>query len=59
MDRPVTKDKRDECGCHRGCVTTFHACTRPCRWPDCLTEAEHAELAAEVLAAELGEGGAA
>jgi hypothetical protein len=40
----VTADKRDECGCHRDCTTEPHECEKPCRWPDCLTEAEHAEL---------------
>lgn len=43
-------DKRDECGCHRGCTTDPHECERPCQWPGCLTEAEHAQLAAEIEA---------
>jgi hypothetical protein len=42
-------DKRDECGCHRDCTMLPHECVRPCRWPDCLTDAEHEELAAEVM----------
>lgn len=41
-------DKRDECGCHRDCTTLPHRCEVPCRWPDCLTEAEAAELVAEL-----------
>lgn len=44
----MAPDKRDECGCHRDCSIEPHACERPCTWPDCLTETEHAELAAEV-----------
>ena len=48
------KDKRDECGCHRGCTVLPHDCAVPCRWPDCLTEAEQAELCAEVMRDELG-----
>ena len=38
------KDKRDECGCHRGCTTLPHDCAHPCRWPACLTPEETAEL---------------
>lgn len=38
------KDKRDECGCHRGCVTLPHECEHPCVWPKCLTKSEEAEL---------------
>ena len=38
------KDKRDECGCHKGCTTLMHAGEVPCVWPSCLTEQEHAEL---------------
>lgn len=41
-------DKRLECGCHVGCTMLPHECERPCRWPECLTDAEHAELAASV-----------
>lgn len=37
------KDKRKECGCHEGC-TGWDMCLNPCRWPDCMTEEEHAEL---------------
>lgn len=37
-------DKRDECGCHRECVTLPHDCAKPCRWPDCLTDEERDEL---------------
>jgi len=43
-------DKRDECGCHRGCTWTPHECARPCRWPDCLTDEEAAELERELAA---------
>lgn len=39
-------DKRDECGCHKGCTMDDHDCAVPCRWPDCLTEDEHLELLA-------------
>jgi DNA (cytosine-5)-methyltransferase 1 len=34
-------DKRDECGCHEECEYT---CEKSCIWPQCLTEAELAEL---------------
>jgi hypothetical protein len=44
----MTADKRDECGCHKGCVTYPHECEKKCVWPDCLTEAEHAELSADL-----------
>ena len=44
----MTADKREECGCHRGCVLEAHVCDRPCRWPECLTDAEHAQLAREI-----------
>lgn len=46
------KDKRDECGCHRGCNLTPHYCDIPCRWPSCLTPAEVTELLAELDADE-------
>ena len=42
------EDKRDECGCHRECRMDFHECDRPCVWPNCLTDDEHAELLREV-----------
>ena len=42
------KDKRDECGCHRGCITLPHECEHPCVWPECLTEEEYTEFAATV-----------
>lgn len=42
------KDKRDECGCHRECVTFDHFCDQPCEWPKCLTPEEHDELAASI-----------
>jgi len=48
MAGEMTADKRDECGCHKGCVTYPHQCEKKCVWPDCLTEAEHAELSAEL-----------
>jgi hypothetical protein len=40
------KDKRDECGCHKGCTMLAHECNKKCVWPDCLTEREHQELLA-------------
>jgi hypothetical protein len=40
----MTGDKRDECGCHRGCTWLPHDCAVPCVWPDCLTEGEHRDL---------------
>ena len=43
-------DKRDQCGCHRECITQPHECYRPCVWPACLTEEEHDQLAAELRA---------
>lgn len=33
-------DKRDECGCHKGCHTDPHECEVPCQWPNCLTDEE-------------------
>jgi hypothetical protein len=48
-------DKRDECGCHRECTTLPHDCAHPCSWPSCLTEAEHEQLADEVMAELTGE----
>lgn len=45
-------DKRDECGCHRECDTLPHTCAVPCRWPDCLSDDEHAALRAELAADE-------
>lgn len=42
------KDKRDECGCHKGCTTLPHKCEKPCTWPDCLTDEESAELCREL-----------
>jgi hypothetical protein len=50
----VVPDKRDECGCHRDCTTLPHDCDQPCRWPNCLTEAEHRALAGEVMAGLAG-----
>jgi hypothetical protein len=44
-------DKRDECGCHKGCTVLDHRCDVPCQWPACLTEVE-----AEALLAEIDEG---
>ena len=41
-------DKRVECGCHRECTMAPHECSVPCRWPDCLTEAEHLRLGQEL-----------
>jgi hypothetical protein len=49
----VSADKRDECGCHKGCTTLPHACEVPCRWPSCLTDAEHAELVADIIRDDL------
>jgi hypothetical protein len=49
------KDKRDECGCTRdcGCVPwVAHTCAVPCVWPNCLTDADHDELDAELAAEE-------
>jgi hypothetical protein len=43
-------DKRDECGCHRTCITLPHECERPCVWPSCLTVEEAKQLADEILA---------
>lgn len=51
----MTDDKRDECGCHRACPTTAHECDNPCRWPDCLTAAEHQQLADDVVSAMRGD----
>jgi hypothetical protein len=48
------RDKRDECGCHRECTTLPHACAVPCRWPDCLTEAERFQLCEETMRDEPG-----
>lgn len=42
-------DKRDECGCHKGCTMLPHDCEKPCTWPDCLTEAEQQKLADDVM----------
>lgn len=54
-------DKRDVCGCHKGCTwppggdsilgIPGHDCATPCRWPDCLTAMEAAELPASWVAA--------
>lgn len=41
-------DKRDECGCHRGCEWLLHDCDNPCRWPTCLTAEEHGRLLDEI-----------
>jgi hypothetical protein len=38
------KDKRNECGCHRGCIVLEHYCRHPCEWPGCLTPDELQEL---------------
>lgn len=46
-------DKRIECGCHVDCTTEPHECAKPCRWPSCLTEAEHRELVDEVMRDEM------
>jgi hypothetical protein len=48
------KDKRDVCGCHRDCSWMQHDCEVPCVWPNCLTDADHDEIDAE-LAAEEGQ----
>lgn len=48
MVRTYPFDKRDVCGCHKGCTVLPHVCEVPCVWPNCLTDAEHAELADEV-----------
>jgi hypothetical protein len=42
------EDKRDECGCHKGCTVLPHECEVPCRWPDCLTPQEQEQLAEEL-----------
>lgn len=44
----MTKDKRDECGCHRACITVAHECDRPCVWPTCLTPEEQQREADEL-----------
>lgn len=49
VDTPTMPDKRDECGCHKGCTMLPHDCHKPCRWPECLTEAEQRQLAEDVL----------
>jgi hypothetical protein len=51
----MTADKRAECGCHIGCIGTEHGCgcDNPCRWPSCLTDAEHSDLIAEIVRDEL------
>lgn len=41
-------DPRDKCGCHRECTTEPHSCSKPCKWPECLTKEEHQELAKEL-----------
>lgn len=41
-------DKRDECGCHKGCTTLPHECEKPCEWPSCLTPEESAELVEKI-----------
>lgn len=51
----MMQDKRDECGCHRGCTTLPHQCTDPCRWPDCLTDEESQQLADECMSELAGE----
>jgi hypothetical protein len=43
-------DRRDACGCHRGCTTLPHDCPAKCRWPSCLTEAEEHRLCDELEA---------
>jgi hypothetical protein len=53
-EKVTVKDKRDECGCHRECVMTPHVCERPCEWPSCLTDAEHAALLVEVKRSLMG-----
>jgi len=47
------KDKRDECGCHKECVTYPHSCQNPCIWPKYLTKAEQQELVDEIMNDEL------
>lgn len=44
----MSADKRDECGCHRECITLPHECETPCRWPGCLTPDEERALVAEL-----------
>lgn len=48
-------DKRDQCGCHRECTMLPHPCVKPCVWPNCLTNEEHADLAVELEADCLGD----
>jgi hypothetical protein len=47
----MMKDKREECGCHKGCTMLPHECEKPCSWPKCLTEEEAKQLADECYAA--------
>lgn len=50
------KDKRDECGCHRECSYYIpHDCPAPCVFPNCLTDADHDQLRAELAAEEKGQ----
>lgn len=43
-------DKRDECGCHRNCITLPHECTdKPCTWPACLTPQEEQLLIDDIM----------
>jgi hypothetical protein len=47
------QDKRDECGCHKGCTMLPHVCEVPCEWPSCLTDKEHEQLIRELKEAML------
>jgi len=55
------KDKRQECGCSEEVSApreVVKACSLPirdCRWPDCLTAEEAAELDREVMEMLLGD----
>lgn len=42
--QPPNTDKRDECGCHKGCGYEEHSCSKPCQWPDCLNDDEMMDL---------------
>jgi hypothetical protein len=48
-------DKRNECGCHRDCMQLPHECPVPCRWPDCLTSDETAQLVREIRAGNVAD----
>lgn len=51
----TTPDKRDQCGCHRGCTTLPHDCDKPCVWPVCLTNEEAGVLLDELARLDLGD----